>query len=180
MFQKCFVHIQHGRTDVFVLHDEVASAALLQAWSGYNQRDADDRIIVSGGFSAQIVVHEHLAVIRHEDEVAVLHPAGLFQVLQNAADLFVEVDEIGEVELAVVAPVWYPVGSIPVVRTVADRVGDEIFVDHLQESLRRMERGMGLHIADVGVERLIGGRLVDEVQGMFRDPVGLRDLFRVP
>ena len=71
MFYKRFVHIQHGRTDVLVLYDEVARAALIQAWSGYNQRDADDGVVVSGGFSAQIVVHEHLAVIGYEDEVAV-------------------------------------------------------------------------------------------------------------
>ena len=163
MFQKCFVHLQNGRTDVLVLHDEVASAALLQAWSGYNQRDADDGVIVSGGFSAQIVVHEHLAVIGHEDEVAVLHPADLFQALEDATDLFIEVDEIGEVELAIVAPVWYPVGFIPVVRTVTDRVGDEIFVDPLQESLRRMERGMGLHVADMRVEGLIHGCFINEI-----------------
>ena len=143
LFYKCFVHIQHGRADVLVLHDEVARAALLQARSGYNQRDADDGVVVSGGFSAQIVVHEHLAVVRYKDEVAVLHSANLFQSLQDAADLFVEVDEVGEVELAVVAPVGDPVRSIPVVRAVTDRVGDEILVDSLQESLRRMERGWG-------------------------------------
>ena len=129
LFYKRFVHIQHGRTDVFVLYEEVASAALLQAWSGYNQRDADDGVVVSGGFSTQIVVHEHLAVVRHKDEVAVLHPADLFQALQDAADLFVEVDKIGKVEFAVVTPVRYPVRPIPVVRAVTDRVGDEILVD---------------------------------------------------
>ena len=178
MFQKRFVHIQHGWTDVFVLHEEVASAALLQAWSGYNQRDADDGVIVSGGFAAQVVVHEHLAVIGHEDEVAVLKPASLLQMLQDDADLFVEMDEIGEVELAVVAPVRYPVRPIPVVRAVTDGIGNQILVDPLQESLRRMERGMGLHIADVRVQRLVRGRFINEVQGPFRDPVGLRYLFR--
>ena len=91
---------------------------------GYNQRDADDGVVVSGGFSAQIVVHEHLAVVRDKDEVAVLHPADLFQSRQDATDLFVEVDEVGEVELAVVAPVGDPVRPIPVVRAVTDRVGD--------------------------------------------------------
>ena len=47
LFQKCFVHIQHGRTDVLVLDEEVASTALLQAWSGYNQRDADDGVMTA-------------------------------------------------------------------------------------------------------------------------------------
>ena len=161
-----------------MLHEEIASVALLQARSSYNQRDADDGVVVSGGLSAQIVVHEHLAVVRHKDEVAVLHSANLFQSRQDAADLFVDVDKIGEVELAVVAPVGDPVRSIPVFRTVTDRVGDEILVHHLQKSCRRMKWGVGLHIADMRVEGLIGGRIVDEIQGMFRDPVGLGDLFR--
>ena len=128
---------------------------------------------MSGGFSAQIVVHEHLAVIGHEDKVAVLHPAGLFQALQDAADLLVDVNEIGKVEFAVVAYVWQPVRPIPVVRTVTYRVGNQILVDPLQESRRRMERGVGLHIADVGIQRLFRGRFINEIQGPFCDPVGL-------
>ena len=118
---------------------------------------------MSGGFSAQIVIHQHLTVIRYKDEVAVLHPANLFQALQDTADLLVEVDEISKVELAIVAYVWQPVRPIPVIRAVTNRVRDEIFVDPLQESRRRMKRGMGLYIADMRVKGLIGGRFINEI-----------------
>jgi hypothetical protein len=54
----------------------------------------------------------------------------------------------------------------------------EIFVDLLQESLWRMKRGMRLHIADMGIERLLGRRFLNEIQGPFRDLIGSRSLFR--
>ena len=50
----------------------------------------------------------------------------------------------------------------------------EIFVDLLEESLRRMKRGMRLHIADMGIERLLGRRFLNEIQGPFRDLIGSR------
>ena len=50
----------------------------------------------------------------------------------------------------------------------------EIFVDLLQESLWRMKRGMRLHIADMGIERLLGRRFLNEIQGPFRDLTGSR------
>ena len=150
--EKRIVHIKYGRADIFVLNKLIADAFRFHARPRDDQRNADNGIVMIGRLAAPIVVHEHFAVIGYKDKIAVLHPASLLQSLEDAADLFVDVDEISKVELAVVAPVWQLVRPIPVVRTVTNRIGDEIVVDHLQESLRWMKRGMGLHIADMRVE----------------------------
>ena len=94
-----------------MLNKLIANTSLFDARAGDDQWDADDGVVVPGGLAAQVVVHEHFAVIGHKDEIAVLKPAGLLQSLEGAADLLVDVDKVGEVELAVVAPVWDPVSS---------------------------------------------------------------------
>ena len=91
--QKRIVHIKYGRADIFVLNKLVADASRFHARPGDDQRNTDDGIVMIGRLTAPIVVHQHFAVIRHEDEVAVLHPADLFHPRQDAADLLVDVDE---------------------------------------------------------------------------------------
>ena len=129
--EKRIVHIKYGRADIFVLNKFVADASRLHDKPRDDQRNADNGIIMISRLAAPIVVHQHFAVIGYEDKIAVLHPAGLFQSLEDATDLFIDVDKIGEVELAVVAPVWQLVRPIPVVRAVTNRIGDKIVVDHL-------------------------------------------------
>ena len=129
--EERIVHIKYGRADIFVLNKFVADTSRFYARHCDNQRNADNGIIMIGRLASSIVVHEHFAVIGYEDKIAVLHPIDLFQSLENTADLFVDVDKIGEVELAIVAPVWQLVRPIPVVRAVTNRIGDKIVVDHL-------------------------------------------------
>ena len=129
--EERIVHIKYSWADIFVLNKFVTDTSRFYARPCDNQRNADNGIIMIGRLALPIVVHEHFAVIRYEDKIAVLHPAGLFQSLEDATDLFIDVDKIGEVELAVVAPVWQLVRPIPVVRAVTNRIGDKIVVDHL-------------------------------------------------
>ena len=129
--EERIVHIKYSRADIFVLNKFVADISCFHVGTCDDQWNADNGIIMIGRLASPIVVHEHFAVIGYEDKIAVLHPIGLFQSLENSADLFVDVDKIGEVELAVVAPVWQLVRPIPVVRAVTNRIGDKIVVDPL-------------------------------------------------
>ena len=129
--EERIVHIKYSWADIFVLNKFVADISCFHVGTCDDQWNADNGIIMIGRLASSIVVHEHFAVIGYEDKIAVLHPIGLFQSLENTADLFVDVDKIGEVELAIVAPVWQSVKLIPVVCAVTGRVRDEILVDHL-------------------------------------------------
>ncbi len=57
MGEQRVVHIEYGRADVFVLNELVADASRFDARAGDDQRDADDSVVVSGGFSALISAH---------------------------------------------------------------------------------------------------------------------------
>ena len=57
MGEQRVVHIEYGRADVFVMNELVADASRFDARAGDDQRDADDSVVVSGGFSALISAH---------------------------------------------------------------------------------------------------------------------------
>ena len=88
-----------------MLHEAVHGGAALQAGAGDGQRHPYRGVVVALALAGEAVVEQQLAVVCHQDEVGVIEPAALLQGVHHAAELVVEVAQVGEVVVAGAAPV---------------------------------------------------------------------------
>jgi hypothetical protein len=96
--------------------------------------------------------------------------------------LAVKVDNVSKIELPSIMPVvganrgaaFEFARSMWIVNPFGNhRIGNGAGIDVLQIVSGRMEWAVGLNVADMCVERLIGWGVVNEVECVTRDPVGL-------
>ena len=132
--------------------------------------------------AAETVIPEKLPVIREQEDGSVPEPPRLLQCAKHLAELVIQVPDVREVAL----PHVTPIGDLPrlLVPEVArrmrialpfgrQRLRDPVGIDVLQVLRRRTEGAMGLHIAHMREERMIGAIRPQELPSMLGDPGGL-------